>query len=123
MDLPANPEAAHRPPAQLHQNLGDRRIAFGEREEFQIAQSTQHLQLSDAYASFNFCFVFRMIRPCRQYADTVMCSHGDVLEHKRVGQVMRSDNRYRKSAIVTPGEEAGARGALRKVTLATIAEL
>ena len=32
------------------------------------------------------------------------------------------DNRYRKSAIVTPGEEAGARGALRKVTLATIAE-
>jgi hypothetical protein len=75
---PADPEAAHHPPVQLHQNLADRRVAFGEREELQIAQSAQQVELSDAYSSFNFCFVFRMIRPCRQYADTVMCGHGAV---------------------------------------------
>ena len=75
---PADPEAAHHPSVQLHQNLGDRRVAFGEGEELQVAQSAQHVELSDAYSSFNFGFVFRVIRPCRQNADTVMCGHGAI---------------------------------------------
>src|SRR5271166_3264676 len=72
---PTDAEAAHDAIVQLHQYPADRRIAFGQREELQVAQSTQQVELSDAYSSLDFCFVFWMIRPCWQYADTVMCSH------------------------------------------------
>jgi hypothetical protein len=41
LEQPADPEAAHYPPVQLRQYLGDRRIAFGQREELQVAQSAQ----------------------------------------------------------------------------------
>jgi hypothetical protein len=33
----ADPEAAHHTPVQLHQYVGDCRVAFGEREELQVA--------------------------------------------------------------------------------------
>src|SRR5260370_26017666 len=75
---PAEPEAAHRSPVQLHQNLGDRHVAFGEGEELQVAQPAQHVELSDAYAGLDLCFILWVIRPCWQNADTVMCGHGAI---------------------------------------------
>ena len=75
---PADPEAAHHPPVQPHQDLGDRRVAFGEREELQVAQPAQQVELSDAYSGLDFGFILWVIRPCRQNADTVMGRHGAI---------------------------------------------
>ena len=77
---PADPETAHHPPVQLHQNLGDRRVAFGEREELQVAQSRGPAGRTERCGTpaSTFALSFRMIRPCWQNADTVMCRHGAV---------------------------------------------
>ena len=56
---PADPEAAHHTPVQPHQDLGDRRVAFGEREELQVAQPAQQVELSDAYSGLDFGFILR----------------------------------------------------------------
>ena len=36
----------------------DCRIAFGQREELQVAQSAEHVELSDANSGFDFGFIF-----------------------------------------------------------------
>src|SRR4029077_16010991 len=75
---PTDAEAAHDATVQLHQYPADCRVAFSQREELQIAQAAQQVELSDANSSLDFCFILWVIWPRRQNADTVMCSHGAV---------------------------------------------
>jgi|ERR1700722_4278481 hypothetical protein len=47
-------------------------------EECQVAQPAQQIELRDADSGLDFGFVLRVIRPCWQDADTIVCSHGTV---------------------------------------------
>ena len=74
----AQAEVAHGTIVHALHDEGDRRVAFGEREERQMAQSPQNVGLGESDAGLDLGLVPRLSRPRRQDADRIMRRHGPV---------------------------------------------
>ena len=72
---PAHPEFAHRAFIHALHDQRDGRVAFGEREERQMAQSAENVGLGESDSGFDFRLVPRPPRPRREDSDRIMGRH------------------------------------------------
>jgi len=70
--VPADAELAHDLGVEIGDNLADRLVELGEREEAPVTQPGEHVALDDEDGDFDLGFVARLARPRRQDRGGVM---------------------------------------------------
>ena len=71
----ADAELAHGALVHALHDKGDGFVAFGKREESQLAQATQNVGLGESYSGFDFGLIARFCRTCWEDSDGIMRGH------------------------------------------------
>src|SRR5205807_964558 len=69
---PADAKTAHRPRVEIDNQLGDRLVQLGEREETAVPEPRQYPPFDYQNADLDLGLVARLARPCRQDRGAVM---------------------------------------------------